>query len=168
MIIFSKILCQLLNSKIDQEFPNEIIIPVLAKKSGSTNSFGLDTLVNKTIELCKKELIKGIFYIKMRHQLSKYIEEKVFKIEHEIIKNKVINSITKYFIKDFKNVLNDEQLFDYIYNFFGNIILEYLTIGDLKEKLFSPFLFPIKQILKLSDILSNLLTCLKYINNFFL
>jgi hypothetical protein len=121
-------------NKILEEFPNEIIIPVLAKKSGSTNSFGLDTLVNKTIELCKKELIKGIFYIKMRHQLSKYIEEKVFKIEHEIIKNKVINSITKYFIKDFKNVLNDEQLYDYIYNFFGNIILEYLTIGDLKEK----------------------------------
>ena len=150
-------------NKVLKEFPNEIIIPVLAKKSGSYNSFGLDELVNKTIESCKKELIKGKFYKIMRQQLSNYIEEKIFKIEIDLIKNKVINAITKYFINNFKNVLNEEQLFNYIYNLFLNIILEYLAIDDLNQKreIIKNIKNSLKDIANIPDYLKNFINYYK-------
>ena len=53
---------EVLNTVLE-ELKDAIIIPVLAKKADSYNSFGLDNLLDKTIELCKKELIKGKIYL---------------------------------------------------------------------------------------------------------
>ena len=99
----------------------------------------------------------------MRQQLSNYIEEKIFKIEIDLIKNKVINAITKYFINNFKNVLNEEELFNYIYNLFLNIILEYLAIDDLNQKreIIKNIKNSLKDIANIPDYLKNFINYYK-------
>ena len=120
-------------SKVLEEFKDAIIIPVLAKKADSYNSFGLDNLLDKTIELCKKELIKGKIYHSMRKQLSNYIEE-IFKTEHQLSKIKVINYVANNFVNKFTKVLNKENLFNYIYSLFGNLLMEYLSVDNLSKE----------------------------------
>ena len=120
-------------SRVLKEFPDAIIIPVLAKKADSYNSFGLDNLLEKTIEVCKKVLIKGKIYLTMRKQLSNFIEEH-FKTEHDLLKIKSINHVTNNFVNKFTKVLNKEDLFNYIYSLFENLLIEYLKIDDLSEE----------------------------------
>ena len=120
-------------SKVLEELKDAIIIPVLAKKADSYNSFGLDNLLDKTIELCKKELIKGKIYHSMRKQLSNYIGE-IFKTEHQLSKIKVINYVANNFVNKFTKVLNKENLFNYIYSLFGNLLMEYLSVDNLSKE----------------------------------
>ena len=122
-----------IRTKIIAEFPNALFIPVLAKKEENYYSFGLDTLLEKTIELCKNGLLKGKFYQTMRRKLSRYIEGK-FKKEHELLKINSIEKITINFVNKYVKVLTDEQLFSYIYDLFESLFLEYLKIDDLFDK----------------------------------
>ena len=122
-----------IHSKIKNEFPDALFIPVLAKPSDNNNSFGLDELLEKTIELCKKGLVKGKMYQTMRENLAKTILE-MFKKEHKSLKTKVNSDITNNFINKFSGVLNEEQLLNYIYGLFESLFIDYLKINEVFDE----------------------------------
>ena len=122
-----------IRSKISQEFPDAIFLPVLAKKSDNNNSFGLDELVEKTIEVCKKDIIHGKIFDSMKKEISKYILD-YFKKEHETLKKKINCFIANDFVNNFTKVLNDEQLYNYIYNMIESLFIEFLKINDVFDK----------------------------------
>ena len=69
----------------------------------------------------------------MKERITNYILD-YFKKDHEILKEKANCLITNDFINNFKEVLNDEQLFDYIYKRIEELFIEYLKINDLYGK----------------------------------
>ena len=142
--------------RIKEEFPNAIYIPVLAKKSDKYDSFGLDELLEKTIEMCNEGLINGKFYKTMRANISKYII-KSFKEEYESIKINVSNNITNDFINNFKTVLNEEQLYNYIYNLFEKLFLEFLKINNIFEhgELNQGIKNSLKNVIKMKEFIGN-------------
>ena len=142
--------------RIKEEFPNAIFIPVLAKKSDKYDSFGLDELLEKTIEMCNEGLINGKFYKTMRANISKYII-KSFKEEYESIKINVSNNITNNFINNFKTVLNEEQLYNYIYNLFEKLFLEFLKINNIFEhgELNQGIKNSLKNVIKMKEFIGN-------------
>ena len=72
-------------------------------------------------------------YQTMRENLSKTILEK-FKKEHKSLKTKVISDITNNFINKFSEVLNEEQLLNYIYGLFESLFIEYLKINEVFDE----------------------------------
>ena len=122
-----------IHDKIKENFPDAIIIPVLAKQADDKNSFGLNELVEKSIEACKNVTINGKIFDSMKERITNYILD-YFKKDHEILKEKANCLIANYFVNNFKEVLNDEQLFDYIYKRIEELFIEYLKINDLYGK----------------------------------
>ena len=120
-------------SKIKNEFPDAIFIPVLAKKSDDVNPFGLDELLEKTLELCKKVIIHGKIFNSMKEKISKYILDS-FKKEHKALKDKINCEISNEFVNNFTKVLNEEQLKNYNYNKIKSLFIEFLKIDNLFEK----------------------------------
>ena len=72
-------------------------------------------------------------YQTMRENLSKTILEK-FKKEHKLLKTKVNSDITNNFINKFSDVLNEEQLLNYIYGLFESLFIEYLKINEVFDE----------------------------------
>ena len=69
----------------------------------------------------------------MKERIKEYILG-YFKKNHEELKQKANCLIANYFINNFKEVLNDEQLTDYIYKRIEDLFIEYLKINDLYGK----------------------------------
>ncbi len=120
--------------KLESEFNNDIhFVSVLAKKiSDSDNTFGLDELLDETLKVCK-DSNKGIIFENIKKISSNTIVKK-FKEKHKILKNKITKNIVSKFINEFKNVLNDESLNQYVYNLFENIFVEYMK-SEEKENI---------------------------------
>jgi energy-coupling factor transporter ATP-binding protein EcfA2 len=62
-----------IHDKIKENFPDAIIIPVLAKQADDKNSFGLNELVDKSIEACKNVIINGKIFKSMKERITKKI-----------------------------------------------------------------------------------------------
>ena len=122
-----------IHKKLKENFPDAIIIPVLAKQADNKNSFGLNELLDISIDACKNAAINGKIFNSMKERIKEYILG-YFKKNHEELKQKANCLIANYFINNFKEVLNDEQLTDYIYKRIEDLFIEYLKINDLYGK----------------------------------
>ena len=150
-----------IHDKVKEEFPDATIIPVLAKQADGKNPFGLNELLEKSIDACKKVSINGKIFYSMKEKITKYILD-YFKKDHEKLKQKANCLIANYFINNFKEVLNDEQLFDYIYKMIEELFIEYLKVNDLygKEGL-NDIKDSLKKIIKLNEFLGNFINLYK-------
>ena len=113
------------NLKIKEKLKDIKLIAVRAKKyDDDINTFGLNDLLNETLNVCKNN-IKGNLYKNVRKiSFSKIID--IFKKRNESIKININNEIINKFIK-FNKVLNDEDLHAYIFDLLENIFISYLN-----------------------------------------
>ena len=117
---------------IEEKFGNIKLIAVRAKKiEDDICTFGLDNLLNETLNICKKS-IKGNLYKNIRKICSLKIID-IFKERNEIIKNNINNEIINKFIK-FNKVLNDRDLLIYIIDLLENIFIAYLSENQKLNK----------------------------------
>jgi hypothetical protein len=112
------------NLKIKQKFKDIKLIAVRAKKvEDDIDTFGLNNLLNETLIICKNN-IKGNLYENIRKIcFSKIID--FFKKRNESIKININNEIINKFIK-FNKVLDDKDLFIYIFDLLENIFIAFL------------------------------------------
>ena len=79
IIVYSHALIQQcfnnIHDKIKENFPDSIIIPVLAKQADDKNSFGLNELVEKSIEACKNVTINGKIFDSMKERITNIVGE---------------------------------------------------------------------------------------------
>ena len=110
--------------KIIGKFKNIKLIAVRAKKvDDDIGTFGLNDLLNETLNECKNS-IKGNLYKNIRKIcLSRIID--ISKKRNESIKININNEIINKFIK-FNKVLDNKNLFIYIFNLIENIFIAYL------------------------------------------
>ena len=101
------------------------LIAVRAKKIGDDiDTFGLNDLLNETLNVCKNN-IKGNLYKNVRKiSFSKIID--IFKKRNESIKININNEIINKFIK-FNKVLNDGDLHIYVFDLLENIFISYIN-----------------------------------------
>jgi len=109
---------------IDNNFRDINLIAVRAKKiEDGIEPFGLNNLLNETLNICKNNL-KGNLYKKIRKIcFSKIID--IFKKRNEPIKININNEIINEFIK-YNKVLNDGDLLKYILDLLENLFISYL------------------------------------------
>ena len=130
----SKEIVNKVKSELEYEFNNDIhFVSVLAKAIPNVyDAFGLDDLLDETLKVCKKST-KGMVFEKIKEIFSNKIEKKL-KEDNKILKNKLIKNIVNKFINEFKSVLSDEALNQYVYSLFENIFVEYMK-SDQKENI---------------------------------
>jgi len=109
---------------IDNNFRDISLIAVRAKKiEDGIEAFGLNNLLNETLNICKNNL-KGNLYKKIRKIcFSKIID--IFNKRNEPIKINTNNEIINEFIK-YNKVLNDGDLLTYILDLLENLFISYL------------------------------------------
>jgi len=107
-----------------EKFKDIKLLAVRAKKiEEDIDTFGLNDLLIETLNVCKDN-IKGYLYKKIRQiSYTKIIDN--FKKRNELIKIKINNEIISKLIK-FNKVLNDEDLFIYIFDLLENLFIAYL------------------------------------------
>ena len=118
-----------MKNEIKNIFGDIPFLNILAKEiENEVGSFGLNTLINKTIDLCKKSC-KGSIY----NDIKKILYNEVvnyFLEENKKIKNDIINEIIIYFNKYDKVLLNNKDFIRIVFNLFEKIFIAYLK----KEK----------------------------------
>jgi len=124
-----------IKSDLELKFNNNIhFVPVLAKQiSEEDDTFGLDDLLSETLKICKKSS-KGRIFENIKEISKKDIEIK-FKKKNNALKKYITKNIVSKFINEFKNVLNDEELNQYIFNLFGSIFVEYMKSDNQNENI---------------------------------
>ena len=112
------------NLKIKDTFKDIKLIAVRAKKvEDDIDTFGLNDLLNETLNVCKNN-VKGNLYENIRKICFSKITD-IFKKRNELIKININNEIINEFIK-FNKVLNDEDLLVYIFSLLENIFISYV------------------------------------------
>ena len=108
-------------------------IPVLGRSvEGGMKSYGLDNLLNKTLEVCKNA-VKGEIFNIMKINIRENIINFFNKINKDI-KIDINKNIVYKFIHEFNKVLNDKELIDFMFILLESIINEYTKIiKDNKE-----------------------------------
>ena len=118
-----------MKNEIENKFGDIPFLNILAKQiENEVPSFGLNTLINKTIDLCKKSYKGSIYY-----DIKKILYNEVvnyFLEENKKIKNDIINEIIIYFNKYDKVLLNNKDFIRIVFNLFEKIFIAYLK----KEK----------------------------------
>ena len=117
-----------LKKKIDLNFPNLPFIKVLAEGVENFPSFGLNYLLELTLQKCKNEF-NGKIYKAIRQKSYEEIKNTLFE-NHELINKNIINEITNSFVDDFKRVLINEELLNYVYEMFEKIFNSYIKISN--------------------------------------
>ena len=118
--------------KVNEYFPDIPSLKILAKASEHWQPFGLNELLIKTLNVCKKEF-NGKIYQYIRQKSYEEIENKLI-INHELINNTIINEITNSFIKNYSKVLTKDDLLNYVYDLFEKIFIAYLKVDDNSAK----------------------------------
>ena len=117
-----------IENQVKIEFPNIPFVRTRARVEENKTSYGLDELIEKTIELCKGANQGRIFKEikqKLNHQMIN-----VFQNKNSEIKNNANNEIIKTFIKEFDKVLlNQEEFKNYIFKLFKIIFIGYLKLN---------------------------------------
>ena len=99
----------------------------------ATRMFGFDSLLEETLQMYK-EATKGNVYRKIREKSFEKIDKK-YKSINETIKKNTTNDIVKKFINDFKELLNEDKLNNYILNMFETIFCDFLQQKKNDEKI---------------------------------
>ena len=115
-----------------KNFDDIPFISVLAEPIfGQLDSFGLDSLLNETIKICKRS-VEGDTAKKITDNSFKTLE-KSFKDKNKLIKVDINNKLVKKFINEYNKVLNDFELNNYILKLFEFIFIEYLNSNEINE-----------------------------------
>jgi len=147
-----------IKQKILEKCPNIKYIQLLAKSiyKGAL-SYGLDDLINITLEVCS-DAIKGDIFNKMGEEISRAIENN-FNNQNKIIQENIKKEIKPKFLNYNKYLRSDDYL-KYILNYLEKIFLEFFKL-DKEEKDFKLSLENQKEINNMKNIISNIK---KYIN----
>lgn len=108
---------------IEKLFSENLFIYVLGEKTEDIDSFGLDELLNMTINKIKFTENNDIFnVVKNKYKIieKKHINERLVNTEKNII-NKIVNE----FIYEYNTVLNENDFEKYIYKLILKIILSF-------------------------------------------
>ena len=110
---------------------NEKFIKVLAERKKLINNnyleaFGLDELLNETFKKCKSA-IKGDMHSVMTNNISQHIKN-ILTEENSSIKKYITEQVILFFIKDYKNVKNDDEFKKYIIDIYESNIKYFFNI----------------------------------------
>jgi len=116
-----------MENKIKDNFPNIPFIPTLAEPiKDILDSFGLDDLLKKTFEVCRKA-VKGDIFNEIKNKISKEIKN-IFTERNRKIKNEVNKEMIFNYINSYNTVTFDKNMF----NNYINQLLEIIFVGYLK------------------------------------
>ena len=119
-----------IKNKIKANFKDLPFIDVLAEATKRKASYGLNELLNLTLDVCKN-YEKGNIYKSIREIASKKLIE-VFKKKNDELKRIADEKIISKFISDYKTALNSKEgLLNFIYDLYKICFLEFLK--DEKE-----------------------------------
>ena len=119
---------------VREQFKDIPFIPILAKPFGEIlDSYGLNDLLNITLKLCKNTL-KGRIFEKIREKSFEKIEN-YFKKRNKSIKINASNNIVNTFINNYNRVLNNDELYKFIFDLFKSIFIEYIKSDEVKEEI---------------------------------
>ena len=116
-----------MENEIKNNFPNIPFIPTLAKPiENIIGSFGLDALLKKTFQVCRKA-VKGDIFNTIKNKISKKIKN-IFTERNRKIKNEVNREMISNFTNNYKSVkFVSNQFSNYI-----NQLLEIIFVGYLE------------------------------------
>ena len=112
---------------------NEKFIKILAERKklidkNYLEAFGLDELLNETFKKCKSA-IKGDMHSVMTNNIFQHIKN-ILTEENSNIKKYITEQVILNFIKDYKNVKNDDEFKEYIIDIYESNIKYYLNIDN--------------------------------------
>ena len=112
---------------------NEKFIKVLAERKklidkNYLEAFGLDELLNETFKKCKLA-IKGDMHSVMTNNISQHIKN-ILTEENSSIKKYITEQVILFFIKDYKNVKNDDEFKKYIIDIYESNIKYFFNIDN--------------------------------------
>ena len=130
---FDKKKAEKMKRDILQHFDEDIeIISVLGKDiEGTMKNYGRDELLNKTLEVCQKA-VKGDIFNKIKMNIKEKIINIFNKINMDIKKDINIKILTK-FIGEYKNVLTDQKLSEFIFDLLEINFVEYIKSYNQNE-----------------------------------
>ena len=136
--------------EVQNKFRDFPFISVLAKPVGDLQGvFGLEELLDITLNMCKKAL-KGEIFKSIKGLISEEIK-KIFKKINENIKNDVNNEIVSKFINDYNKILDDKNFLNYIYKLLEIVFIGYMKNNKEQKKLSSKSIADLEN----SSMLSN-------------
>lgn len=122
-----------MKDKIKEKIGDLPFVPVLGRSvTGAMKSFGLDNLLNKTLEVCQSA-DKGDVLNKMKAIVTQSITDVFNKINSDI-KIYNVNNIVYKFMNEFTRVLNDKELVDYIFTLLEHFLSEYMKFDKNENK----------------------------------
>ena len=121
-----------MKNQIKNLFPDLKFIPVLARKTEIKNSFGLDGLLNLTIETIKSMEKNDIFEAVMNEYKIK--EENLLKNIISETSINIINKLTKEFFVNWNSFINEKDFEYYIYNLIEKLIMSFSHKKELSQK----------------------------------
>ena len=122
--------------EIKNRFEDLPFISVLAKSVGNLQGiFGLEKLLNKTLELCKKAF-KGDIFNTIKGIITSEII-KIFNKENKVIKSAVNNEIVSRFVNNYNKILDDNNFINYIYYLLEIVFIGYIKNNKEQKKLSS-------------------------------
>ena len=112
---------------------NEKFIKVLAERKklidkNYLEAFGLDELLNETFKKCKLA-IKGDMHSVMTNNISQHIKN-ILTEENSSIRKYISEQVILDFIKDYKNVKNDDEFKKYIIDIYESNIKYFFNIDN--------------------------------------
>ena len=129
---FDKKKAEKMKNEILKYFEDIPIIPVLGKDiEGTLKNYGRDDLLNKTLEVCQKA-VKGNIFNKIKMNIKEILINIFNKINIDIKKDINIRIVTK-FIEEYKNVLNDQKLSEFIFDLLELNFVEYIKSYNKNE-----------------------------------
>lgn len=114
---------------VKRNFGNIPFINVLAEDEDERKSFGLEKLINITIDLCRKAN-KGKIFNLIKEKSKEIIIENFKKKKNETIKLDSNNKMWMYFTNFKKVILDKKELKNYIFNLLSIIIFEYFKLKN--------------------------------------
>ena len=122
-----------MKDKIKEKIGDIPFVPVLGRSvTGAMKSYGLDNLLNKTLEVCQSA-DKGDVLIKMKTIVVENITNVFNKINNDI-KIFNVNNIVYKFMNEFTKVLKDKELVDYIFTLLEHFLSEYMKFDKNENK----------------------------------
>lgn len=122
-----------MKDKIKEKIGDIPFVPVLGRSvQGAMKSYGLDNLLNKTLEVCQSA-DKGDVLNKMKTIVVENITNVFNKINSDI-KVYNVNNIVYKFMNEFTKVLKDKELVDYIFTLLEHFLSEYMKFDKNENK----------------------------------
>ena len=122
-----------MKEKIKEKIGDIPFVPVLGRSvAGAMKSYGLDNLLNKTLEVCQNA-DKGDVLNKMKTIIVENVTNVFNKINSDIKIYNVNNNVYK-FMNEFTKVLNEKELVNYIFTLLEQFLSEYMKFNKNEKK----------------------------------